>query len=272
MRILVACEESATVREAFRAKGHEVWSCDLLPSRIPGPHWQGDVLPLLQGWQPVSFQAECDPEGSGWCQVRDCDPSECQCIGPTQDGMEYRTIKKVLFGRPKDNPNWDMLLAFPPCTYLCSSGLHRNKDNPERTKKTEDALRFVEKLLKAPIDRICLENSVGCISSRIRKPDQIIHPWQFGHPESKQTCLWLKGLPLLKPTKVLKPKKFQANGRPQWDNMTPSGQNKLGPSETRSMQRSKTYDGIARAMAEQYSLFVCDPQEYKRRFGYASEQ
>jgi hypothetical protein len=139
------------------------------------------------------------------------------------------------------------MIAFPPCTYLCSSGLHWNKRIPERAKLTKEALEFVKLLLDAPIPKIALENPIGCISTRIRKPDQIIQPYQFGHPESKGTCLWLKSLPKLIPTKVLtKP----ACG--YWDNQTPSGQNKLGPSPTRALERSRTYTGIARAMADQW--------------------
>jgi hypothetical protein len=126
--------------------------------------------------------------------------------------------------------------------------LHWNKRRPERAQQTEDALAFVRLLLDAPIDRIALENPIGCISTRIRKPDQTIQPWMFGHPESKSTCLWLKGLPPLVPTEVLtKP------DCGHWENQTPSGQNKLGPSPDRWKIRSATYPGIAAAMAEQWS-------------------
>lgn len=142
---------------------------------------------------------------------------------------------------------WDLAIFHPPCTYLCSSGLHWNKRRPERAAQTEEALRLVEELLNADIPKIALENPIGCISSRIRKPDQIIQPWQFGHPESKSTCLWLKGLPKLVPTNVLA---MPESGR--WANQTVSGQNKLGPSDTRWMERSRTYQGIANAMAEQW--------------------
>jgi len=192
MRVLVACEYSGRVRDAFITKGHDVLSCDLLPTDAPGPHYQGDVRDLLR-------------------------------------------------------QQWDLLIAFPPCTYLCSSGLHWNKRVPGRAAMTQDALAFVRLLLNAPIERIALENPVGCISTQIRKPDQVIQPWQFGHPESKTTCLWLKGLPRLVPTKVLdKP----ASGR--WENQTASGQNRLGPSEDRWKLRSLTYPGIAQAMADQW--------------------
>lgn len=143
---------------------------------------------------------------------------------------------------------WDLGIFFPPCTYLCSSGLHWNTRRPERAALTEEALDFVRLLMGADIPKIALENPIGCISTRIRKPDQIIQPWQFGHPESKTTCLWLKGLPLLVPTNILP---LPPSGR--WENQTASGQNKLAPSETRWMERSRTYQGIAEAMAEQWT-------------------
>lgn len=141
------------------------------------------------------------------------------------------------------------MIAHPPCTYLCSSGLHWNTRRPGRAALTEEALDFVKYLLDADVPRIALENPVGCISSRIRKPDQIIQPWQFGHPESKATCLWLKGLSPLRHTHVL-PK--PASGR--WENQTSSGQNKLPPSADRWKERSRTYAGIAQAIAAQWSL------------------
>jgi len=192
VKVLVACEFSGTVRDAFISMGHEAMSCDLLPSEAPGPHHCGDVIDLL---------------GQGW----------------------------------------DLMIAHPPCTYLAVSGLHWNKRRPERAKLTEDALDFVRLLLDAPIPRIALENPIGCISSRIRKPDQIIQPWQFGHDASKATCLWLKGLPLLRHTEVL------PGGREaRRANQTASGQNKLPPSADRWKLRSLTYPGIAKAMAEQW--------------------
>jgi hypothetical protein len=140
-----------------------------------------------------------------------------------------------------------MMIAHPPCTYLSVSGLHWNKRRPEREQQTEDALRFVRALMDAPIPYICIENPIGCISTRIRKPDQVIQPWQFGHDASKATCLWLKGLPPLQPTNIL-PGGKQARRA----NQTASGQNKLGPSPDRWKLRSITYPGIAAAMAEQW--------------------
>ena len=145
---------------------------------------------------------------------------------------------------------WDLLIAFPPCTYLCVSGLHWNKRIPGRADETERALEFVRALMDAPIPRIAIENPVGCISSRIRKPDQIIQPYDFGDDASKRTCLWLKDLPPLTPTEYVAPR--MVNGRKRWANQTDSGQNRLGPSADRWKIRSLTYPGIARAMAQQW--------------------
>lgn len=251
LRILVACEYSGAVRDAFTALGHDAWSCDLLPTDVLGLHYQGDVRHLLNGWVPVRHQCECDLEGEGCCRLSGMDTPECPCLGPTQDEVEYLETEHGLFARPKANPSWDIMVAHPPCTYLCSSGLHWNKRRPERAAQTEQALAFVQLLLDAPIPHIALENPIGCISTRIRPPTQTIQPWQFGHPESKATCLWLKNLPPLKPTEVM-----QKPSTGFWLNQTPSGQNKLGPSEDRWKIRSATYPGIARAMAEQYSDYV----------------
>lgn len=151
-----------------------------------------------------------------------------------QDIRDYGLLEK----------GWDLMIAHPPCTHLAVSGARWFKD---KQKEQAEALEFVQTLLGAPIPRICLENPVSIISSRIRKPDQIIQPWQFGHPEAKKTCLWLKNLPLLVPTNILP---LPESGR--WENQTPSGQNKLGPSEDRWKLRSITYQGIADAMAEQW--------------------
>lgn len=201
MKILIACEFSGRVCKALLDKGHNVLSCDLLPTEGDVPHHQGDIFDVLY------------------------------------DG-------------------WDMLIAFPPCTYLCSSGLHWNKRIPGRAEKTIQALEFVRKLLDAPIPKIALENPIGCISTKIRKYNQIIQPYQFGENASKQTCLWLKGLPLLQPTNIIAGRVVGENkrGKPifRWANQTDNGQNKIGPSEDRWKIRSITYPGIADAMANQW--------------------
>jgi len=194
MRVLVACEFSGTVRDAFTALGHDAWSCDLLPSETPGNHIQGDVLDLLE------------------------------------PGV------------------WDLMVAHPPCTHLAVSGA---RYFAQKQQQQAEALGFVRVLLEAPVPHIALENPVSIISSRIRKPDQIVQPWMFGHPESKATCLWLKNLPALEPTDVLE---MPASGH--WENQTPSGQNKLGPSPDRWKLRSATYAGLAQAMATQWSSAI----------------
>jgi hypothetical protein len=138
------------------------------------------------------------------------------------------------------------MIAHPPCTYLASSGLHWNKRIAGRQEKTEEALEFIQLLMNAPIERIAIENPIGCISSRIRKPEQIIQPWQFGEDASKSTCLWLKNLPKLQPTKIIKKERYA--------NQTASGQNNLPPSKDRWKLRSTTYQGIADAMANQWEI------------------
>lgn len=198
MRVLVACESSGTVRDAFLNAGHYALSCDLLPceSLASGDHYQGNVLDIL-------------------------------------------------------DHGWDLMIAHPPCTYLSVSGMHWTTRGLRDPKLTEDALEFVTQLMSAPIPKIAIENPVSVISSRIRKPDQIIQPYMFGHDASKKTCLWLKGLPVLRPTNFIEPRII--NGKQRWANQTNSGQNKLGPSEDRWKLRSATYTGIAKAMADQWS-------------------
>jgi site-specific DNA-cytosine methylase len=180
MRVLVACEFSGAVREAFRARGHDAWSCDLLPTEVPGQHIVGDVLGVI---------------GDGW----------------------------------------DLMIAHPPCTHLAVSGARWWKDKQQ---EQADALEFVRALMAAPIDRIALENPISKISSAIRKPDQIVQPWEFGHGETKATCLWLKGLPKLQPMDVVEGRE------PKVHHMAP------GPNRWR--ERSRTYAGIAKAMAQQW--------------------
>ena len=197
MRVLVACESSGVVRDAFSARGHFAMSCDLLSAERPGPHHQGDVRELL-------------------------------------------------------DQEWDLLIAHPPCTYLSVSGMHWTTRGLRDPKLTEEALDFVRLFMDAPIKRIAIENPVSIISSRIRKPDQIIQPYQFGHDASKKTCLWLKNLPPLRPTSFVEPR--VVNGRPRWDNQTDNGQNKLPPSKDRWRLRSRTSEGIAWAMASQWSI------------------
>jgi hypothetical protein len=193
MKVLVGCEYSGKVRQAFRDIGHDAWSCDLLPPDDGSKyHIQGDVVALL-------------------------------------------------------NDGWDLAVLHPPCTYLSVSGMHWTTRGLRDPQLTEDALIFVQTLLNAPIPKIALENPVSVISSRIRKPDQIIQPWWFGDDASKKTCLWLKNLPSLQPTNML-----NGDNKTRRANQTASGQNKLAPSKDRWKKRSETYQGIANAMAAQW--------------------
>lgn len=250
MRVLNACEFSGVVRRAFRALGHDAYSCDILPAADGSPfHIQADVRLVLEGWMPVQFSMDCDPEGTGECRFGEC-LDTCSCIRPTQDGIEYQELEGVLYGRPEDHPYWDLMIAHPPCTYLAVSGMHRTTRGLRDPQLTEDALDFVRCLLDAPIERIALENPVSVISSRIRKPTQIIQPYEYGHDASKKTCLWLKNLPPLVRTHYVMPR--QVNGLPRWANQTDSGQNRLPPTADRWALRSETYQGIADAMAEQW--------------------
>ena len=145
---------------------------------------------------------------------------------------------------------WDLMIAHPPCTYLSVSGMHWTRRGLRDPQLTEDALAFVRLLMNAPIQRIAIENPISVISSRIRKPDQIIQPWQFGHDASKKTCLWLQNLSALTPTQIIEPR--IVDGRKRWGNQTDSGQNRLSPSADRWKIRSATYAGIAQAMAAQW--------------------
>lgn len=183
MKVLIACEFSGIVREAFRKQGHDAWSCDLLPTEILGNHIQGDIT-------------------------------------------------DVLFGLKSD---WDLLISFPPCTYLASSGARWWKG---KEYEQEKALRFAQWLGGVDIPKTAVENPIGIMSTKWRKPNQIIQPWQFGHGETKATCLWLKNLPLLQPTNVVEGRKGRVWKEP--------------PSTDRWKNRSRTYQGIADAMAEQW--------------------
>jgi hypothetical protein len=195
LKVLVACEYSGRVRDAFIAQGHAAMSCDLLPSDAPGPHYQGDVFDII-------------------------------------------------------DRGFDMMIAHPPCTYLSVSGMHWTTRGLRDPALTENALAFVSRLMGCGIPAWAVENPVSIISSRIRKPDQIIHPYQFGDDASKKTCLWLKNLPPLRTTTYIESR--VVNGKPRWGNQTDSGQNKMPPSADRWKLRSATFPGIANAMASQW--------------------
>tara|TARA_R100000234_G_scaffold62779_1_gene38151 strand:+ start:80 stop:625 length:546 start_codon:yes stop_codon:yes gene_type:complete len=180
MKILIACEFSGRVRDAFLDKGHDAMSCDFLPTEKDGPHYEGDVKDII---------------GDGW----------------------------------------DMMIAHPPCTHLAVSGARWFKDKKEEQK---EALDFVRLLLNAPIEKIALENPISVISTKVRKPDQIIQPWMFGHGETKATCFWLKNLPKLESTDIVEGRENRIH--------------RMAPSKDRWKNRSRTYTGIAKAMAEQW--------------------
>ena len=178
--------------------------------------------------------------------ARGHDAISCDLLPTDSPGPHYQGDVLELIRREK----FDLMVAHPPCTYLCSSGLHWNGRIPGRAEKTEEALEFVRALLFCDIPKIALENPMGCIGTRIRKSDQTVQPWQFGADASKATCLWLKGLPKLVPTSLVEPR--IVNGKKRWGNQTDSGQNRLGPSDDRWKIRSETYLGIAEAMAAQW--------------------
>jgi len=191
--------------------------------------------------------------------VRDCflamghEAMSCDIIDTEVEGPHYKgDVRDVL------EDGWDLMIAHPPCTYLCSSGLHWNKRMPERELKTVEALNFIKDLWEAPINRICLENPVGCINTRLKfmpKP-QYIQPYYFGEDASKKTGLWLKNLPELKDTEYIEPRIVVKNNKEykRWSNQTDSGQNAMPPSKTRGQDRSRTYFGIASAMALQWDF------------------
>ena len=181
-KVLVACEYSGTVRDAFIAMGHDAMSCDLLPTDAEGPHYQGNVFDVI-------------------------------------------------------NDGWDIMIAHPPCTHLAVSGA-RHFAAKKASGVQDEALAFVQALMDAPINQIAIENPISIISSKIRKPDQIIQPWQFGHGETKSTCLWLKNLPNLMPTNIVAGRSDRIH--------------KMPPSPLRWKLRSTTYKGIAKAMAQQW--------------------
>ena len=190
MRVLVACEYSGRVRDAFRRYGHDAWSCDLLPTEHVGPHYMAHVEHVLD-------------------------------LG------------------------WDLMVAHPPCTYLAVSGMWATRHGKRPQSLTDQALDFVRLLMAAPVDRWCIENPVSVISSAIRQPDQIIQPWQFGHGEVKTTCLWLHNLPHLKPTNCV-------TGREERILLMP-------PGPDRWKERSRTYQGVADAMADQWGGTTLPP-------------
>lgn len=219
MNVLIGCERSGIIRDAFIGRGHNAMSCDLEATERPGPHWQGDIFEALSA-------------------------------------------------------AWDLVILHPECKYIAGSGLHWNKRVPGRKEKSDAALQFVRDLFEAAahIPRLALENPVGRIGTEITPASQWIQPYDFGHDASKKTGLWLRNLPLLQPTRHISPRWVccgsvvpdhhgkpwcvnccgEKTPRPRWANQTDSGQNRWPPSKTRSMDRARTYQGWADAMAEQW--------------------
>jgi site-specific DNA-cytosine methylase len=195
VRVLIACEFSGTVRDAFARRGNDAWSCDLLPTEKPGNHYQGYLEDFI---------------GAG--------------------------------------SEWDMIIAYSPCTHLAVSGA-RYFAEKRADGRQQQAISFFMMIANRDCKKIVIENPVGIMSTEWRKPDQIIQPYEYGHPESKKTCLWLKGVEKIKPTNIL-----SLPDCGYWNNQTPSHQNKLAPSPTRAKERSTTYSGIAEAMASQWSI------------------
>lgn len=217
MNILVACEESQRVTTEFRRLGHNAFSCDIIDQSGGHPEWHimQDVLPLLNG----------------------------NCVFETTDGAEHEIVGA-----------WDMIIAFPPCTHLCSSGQRWFAEGKKPRSLQNEAVDFFMQFVNADCDKIAIENPVGIMSTRYRKPDQIINPYQFGSTECKKTCLWLKGLPLLVPTYICPLEKRTTN---IWKAKFNGKQYSWNSQETKKL-RSKTFPGIAKAMAEQWGHRLID--------------
>jgi hypothetical protein len=203
MKILIACEFSGTVRDAFIGGGHDAMSCDLEPTSVPGPHYQGNVMDII-------------------------------------------------------NDGWDLMIAHPPCTYLTVTGNKWFKPEyanrfPTRHQDREDAANFFMALANANIPKIAIENPIGVMSTRYKKPSQVVHPWQFGHEASKSTCLWLKGLPLLQPTNVVSKGEFVTYKSGKRMTKWYADAASLSPKE-RAKVRNTTFQGIADAMATQWGV------------------
>jgi hypothetical protein len=199
MKVLIACEFSGIVRDAFIARGHDAMSCDLEPTERPGPHYQGDVFDCL--YEP-----------------------------------------------------WDLIIAHPPCTYLSNSGVRWLKDNLNRQQKRNDAVRFVKSLYSVPCERIAIENPIGHLSTAWMKPTQIIQPFHHGHPEWKSTCLWLRNLTKLEQSNPVDPDQTRGGGKKP--GRISSRLHRLPPGPDRWRERSRTYPGIAAAMADQWGMIV----------------
>tara|TARA_R110000751_G_scaffold73709_2_gene149107 strand:+ start:23397 stop:24212 length:816 start_codon:yes stop_codon:yes gene_type:complete len=259
LKILVACEESQAVTIELRKLGHEAYSCDLLPCSGGHPEWhfQSDLIDVMNGWFD-QFEVCVNPNFALNFDVYS-----------GNEEFEYTkdSIKQIGW-------NWDLMIAFPPCTFLAVSGARwmyhpEDKDldfkdrrphpkHPNRRQEQKDALQFVQNLMNAPINQVAIENPIGVISTHIRKPDQVVQPWMFGDKATKSTCLWLKNLPKLEPTNIVDKgeffefisKKGEKKRMPMW--YYQALQKAKTPEERRTL-RSKTFKGIAEAMANQWT-------------------
>ena len=250
MKVLIACEESQAITKEFRKLGHEAYSCDLLPCSGGHSEWH--------------FHDDCIEVANGWFDMNEVTINNNFAlkfdVWSDENEYEYKEHRIRQIGW-----NWDLMIAHPPCTYLALSGNRwlYNKDgskNEERYKNQKEALDFVSALMSAPIKRVAIENPLSVISSKIRKPEQIVQPWMFGDKAQKSTCLWLKNLPLLKPTDIVDKGEFiefiskdgKKKKQPLW--YYEALQKAKTPEERRTL-RSKTFMGMAKAIAAQWSDF-----------------
>lgn len=250
MRVIIGCEFSGKVRDAFAARGHFARSVDLLPTEsLPEPvRFRGDFGCMNHLTYTVGCE-DCEYD-EPWCHRHDAFAYECACLGPTEDEAEYadtceqgaRHLSGDLFS-VEDIESYDLGIFHPPCTHLAVSGARWMK---AKGRLVDDALDFVRRIMALKIPKLCVENPVSIISSRIRKADQTIQPWMFGHPEKKATCLWLRNLPPLVPTNDV---------REAMKRLPVAQQNRIHrmpPGPDRWKERSKFFQGVADAMADQW--------------------
>lgn len=271
-KVLVACEESQAVTIELRNRGIEAYSCDIQDCSGGHPEWhiKDDIFNVIDGFRKVVFADECIYED--WDEDRECptcpncliDYSECDCPGPTQEDendepYEYKEINGVLYAKPFGF-KYSMMIAFPECTHLALSGA-KHFEQKIKDGRQQAAIDFFMRLVNADIERIAIENPKGIMSTKYRKPDQIINPFDFGDPAQKPTCLWLKNLPKLRATNLGDAPLFgERLGKGEFHktsggNVLPKWYN-LPPSKDRAKIRSRTFPGIAKAMAEQWGSAV----------------
>ncbi|CAB5218831.1 hypothetical protein UFOVP215_48 [uncultured Caudovirales phage] len=277
MKVLIACEESQAVCKEFRKLGHEAYSCDILDCSGGHPEWhiKEDIFKVIEGWQKVIYLGDCIfEEWDEYNEISICpscliDFSDCNYPGCMQeDEFEYKEFDGILYAKRLDFKNWDLMIAFPPCTHLTISGA-QHFEKKKLDGRQQQGIDFFMAIINAPIDKIAVENPIGIMSSEYRKPDQIIQPYFFGDPFQKTTCLWLKNLPKL--VYNLTPNLFESevtgtNDKGEFIEIKDkkTGRIKKQPmwyyeafknaktKEERSILRSKTFPGIAKSMANQW--------------------